>query len=479
MFSEYEPRGLSTSNSSIKTIMSPAGAGNLGAVHRDHHRRQESRTPGRAGQPPGRVARASPDSAPSERTDIETVARIHTGQATLMAAARRGDRAAFAELVERHRPVLTALCRRALADPELAEDAVQEAVLLAMTSLDRLRQVDRFGSWLAGIGLNVCRRWLRERSRESWSWEAVQGGRAADRPAAGPGPEELAEAAELAARIRRAVAGLPAGQRTAVTLYYLAGLSQAEVAAYAGTSIAAVKTRLHKGRAGLREQLRPWWKEEHMGTAAAVEMRVADVRRAPGGDEAPARHVILLEEVGGSRRLPIWVGMFEATALAITMTGTDLPRPGTYRFAASLLEAVRGQLAEVRVNRLAEGTFYAEAVLDGPEAQGRVDARPSDALNLALLVGAPIRVEAAVLDACEAARSGSPRLREMAGEVDAYPDGADEIVAEARAEWARAMAVFEAARAPGQSAPGQSAPGGQATGGLGAGGQGACGAGVT
>ena len=391
-------------------------------------------------------------------------------QATLVAAARRGDRSAFAELVERHRPLLAALCRRALGDPELAEDAVQEAVLLAMTGLDRLRQVDRFGSWLAGIGLNVCRRWLRERSRESWSWEAVQGGRIDDLPVAGPGPAELAEAAELAARIRRAVARLPAGQRTAVTLYYLAGLSQAEVAACTGTSVAAVKTRLHKGRARLREQLWPWWKEARMHAAQAVEMRVADVRRARGGDEAPVRHVILLQEVGGSRRLPIWVGAFEATALAMTVTGDDMPRPGTYRFAAGLLEAVRGRLSEVRVNRLAEGIFYAEAVIAGPEGLGRVDARPSDALNLAVLVGVPIRVEAAVLDAAEAdAPQGAHSLREMEREVDAYPDGAGEIVAEAKAEWARAMAAFETSRGSGQPGPrgggsGQPGPRGGAAG---------------
>jgi hypothetical protein len=71
---------------------------------------------------------------------------------------------------------------------------------------------------------------------------------------------------ELAARTRRA----------------LAGLSQAEVAAHAGTSVAAVKTRLHKRRAGLREQLEPWWKEQQVATSEAIEMRVADVRRTPG-----------------------------------------------------------------------------------------------------------------------------------------------------------------------------------------------------
>jgi RNA polymerase sigma factor (sigma-70 family) len=365
------------------------------------------------------------------------------GPATLVAAARRGDKVAFGVLVERHRPLLAALCLRVLGDRELAEDAVQEAVLLAMTSLDRLRRVDRFGAWLAGIGLNVCRRWLRERARESWSWEAVQGGRLVDRPLTGPGPEELAEAAELAARIRLAVAGLPAGQRTAVTLYYLAGLSQAEVAAHAGTSVAAVKTRLHKGRAGLREQLRPWWKEQQMATDEATEMRVADVRRAPGEGEGLARHVVLLEEVGGGRRLPIWVGAFEATALALTLAGANAARPLTYRFAASLLEAAQGRLREVRVNRLAEGTFYAEAVLEGEGAP--VDARPSDALNLALVVGAPIRVEQAVLDAVDSAEPSG--LAAKAGDVERYPDGAGEIAEEAVTGWERAMAAFEAERA--------------------------------
>jgi RNA polymerase sigma factor (sigma-70 family) len=100
----------------------------------------------------------------------------------LVTAARQGSRAALAELVVRHRPMVVAVCRGALGDAELAEDAAQEAVLLAMTSLDRLRHAERFGPWLAGIGLNVCRRWLRQRSRASWSWEALQGGRAGDWP---------------------------------------------------------------------------------------------------------------------------------------------------------------------------------------------------------------------------------------------------------------------------------------------------------
>jgi DNA-directed RNA polymerase specialized sigma24 family protein len=73
-----------------------------------------------------------------------------------------------------------------------AEDAVQEASLHALLHIRRLRKRDRFGAWLAGIALNVCRGWLRERARKSWSWDAILGGQRV--PGAvdwQPDPEEL------------------------------------------------------------------------------------------------------------------------------------------------------------------------------------------------------------------------------------------------------------------------------------------------
>src|SRR5687768_15682299 len=87
------------------------------------------------------------------------------GDAVLVRRARAGDREAFASLVRQHYPLVLGLCRRAVGPTGLAEDAAQEAVITAMLPLDRLRRTDRFGPWLAGIGLNICRLWLRERSR--------------------------------------------------------------------------------------------------------------------------------------------------------------------------------------------------------------------------------------------------------------------------------------------------------------------------
>jgi len=147
---------------------------------------------------------------------------------------------------------------------------------------------------------------------------------------------------------------------------------------------------------------------ESAHVSGQVEMRVVGVRWAPSDEDGRPRHAVLLEEVDGARQLAIWIGEPEALALALAREGKELPRPGTYRFAAGLLEAAGARLGAVIVTGVVEGTFHAQAVLEGPEGERRVDARPSDALNLAVVLGAPVRVEPAVL---ESAARDVPELR--------------------------------------------------------------------
>jgi RNA polymerase sigma factor (sigma-70 family) len=273
---------------------------------------------------------------------------------------------------------------------DLPEEAAQEAVIQAMLGLARLRDPERFGAWLVGIGLNVCRHLLRRRPAAAWLPEV------ADVPAldrSGADPQELAEAAEVVARVRAAVAALPPRHRQAVTLFYLAGQSQREVAAALGIDVGAVKGRLHKARRALRARLVEFSEEAEMTRSELVDVRVVDVVRRE------ARNVVVLEEVGGGRRLHLWIGPHEAEFLAVHLEDLEMVRPLTYTFAARLLEAAGGTLEEVRISRLADETYYAEAVVGSGGTTRIVDARPSDALNLAVLLRRPVKVASAVLEA--------------------------------------------------------------------------------
>jgi RNA polymerase sigma factor (sigma-70 family) len=286
--------------------------------------------------------------------------------AALVTAARSGDRDAFAALAERHRRALLRACGG-------SADAAQDALLIAMTSLAALRDDAAFGAWLCGIGRNLARRETATLNQGSDPCLRVGAVREA--------PDPL-----LRDRVWAAIAALPAGQREAVALFYLADLSHAQIAARLGISVGAVKTRLHKARAALQAPLADLRREPP--AMPTVPMRVADV--TADGDLA----IMLLEEAEGGRRLPIWIPPAEAAWLAKRLRDEEHPRPDTYRFTADLLAAAGAVLREVRVVRLADEIFYAEAVLADGTA---IDARPSDAVNLALVTGVPILVEASVL----------------------------------------------------------------------------------
>ncbi len=286
-----------------------------------------------------------------------------------------------------------------------------------MSGLEQLRSADRFGAWFCGITLNVARRWLRQaRAEHVASWPELA--------APDPGPQERAELSDLATSVRAAVAQLADGQREAVLLFYLQGLSHREVAAELGISVGAVKARLHQARSALTPALTPLVttpKEPAMTAAAQapawVDVFAAEVRRNDSADPARQAHVVILAEHSGSRQLPIWIGPAEAIALALCLESQETPRPLTYQMAARLLEASGSHVTEVRITRLTDETFYAAIIVDGPAGSREVDARPSDAVNLALVAGAPIRADNTLLDNPGAA--GRPEWR---GYTTSAPD---------------------------------------------------------
>jgi bifunctional DNase/RNase len=111
-----------------------------------------------------------------------------------------------------------------------------------------------------------------------------------------------------------------------------------------------------------------------------------------------SRHVVILKESGRERYLPIWIGPWEASAIAMRLQGLTPDRPLTHDLFATALEVLDCRVTRVVIADLAEETFHARLYLEREGQQGEVDARPSDALALAVRVGAPIFAAPSVLD---------------------------------------------------------------------------------
>jgi hypothetical protein len=137
-----------------------------------------------------------------------------------------------------------------------------------------------------------------------------------------------------------------------------------------------------------------------------VEMRIAKVVgvRWPGNEVV--RCAVVLDEVAGDRQFPIMIGQAEAFSLAARLGGVAWRRPTTYQFTAALVQALGGRIRQVRIDRVVEEAYAATVAVEGPHGVQPVDARPSDALNLALLLDAPIFAAAEVLHDAETMRAG-------------------------------------------------------------------------
>ena len=105
-------------------------------------------------------------------------------------------------------------------------------------------------------------------------------------------------------------------------------------------------------------------------------------------------YALILKEVNGNRRLPIIIGAFEAQSIALEMEGIKPPRPLTHDLMKNILDVMGADLAEITISELRDGTFYAKLSFDSQE----IDARPSDAIALAVRYGAPIFVAEKVMD---------------------------------------------------------------------------------
>jgi bifunctional DNase/RNase len=124
-----------------------------------------------------------------------------------------------------------------------------------------------------------------------------------------------------------------------------------------------------------------------------VQLVVLGLSATPASNNA---YALILKEVDGDRRLPIIIGAFEAQAIALEMEGVEPPRPMTHDLLKTLIDQFDATLNEVYINDMVDGTFYAKLVFDTLGFE--LDARPSDAIAIAVRCNSPIFVNSDILD---------------------------------------------------------------------------------
>jgi RNA polymerase sigma-70 factor (ECF subfamily) len=187
--------------------------------------------------------------------------------AELVARARRGDEAAFEQLVLRHQRYAFNLAYRVIGNYAEAEDVTQEAFVRAWRGLPGFWGQARFATWLYRIVYNLCLNRLPRLRRELLQAEPLE--EAAVNPA--PAPPDVFEVQERLAFLHDELNRLPAKYRLVLTLRYLQDLSYAEIAAALDVPMGTVKTHLHRARRLLTERLHRW-EERSTGDEHGVEV---------------------------------------------------------------------------------------------------------------------------------------------------------------------------------------------------------------
>jgi RNA polymerase sigma-70 factor (ECF subfamily) len=193
------------------------------------------------------------------------MSNMDASEHALVQAAQRGDKRAFAQLVERYEPRVYNLARKLLRDPQDAEDVLQETFLSVYRHLDDFHGDASFSTWLYRIATNASLMKLRGRKEPPLSLDApvaLEGDDALPREIVdwGVTPEEALLSRETRAQMDAAVAALPETLRAVFVLRDIEGLSVQETADVLGISAPNVKTRLHRARLMLRESLSAYFK---------------------------------------------------------------------------------------------------------------------------------------------------------------------------------------------------------------------------
>lgn len=342
----------------------------------------------------------------------------------LVIRCRKGDKNAFALLVERHRPRLVRLLQALSISPMEIEDLLQESLLQAFLEIKSLKQPAYFGTWLYRITLNLARMYWRSGAKypelvedlglflTASEWPDHQPDRL----------DKIVENRELHQRLTTLIGRLPPAEQEAIRRVYMEGLSHQETAEASDVSVSAIKVRVFRGRKRLRALLQEEYGREKYITLqedmTMIEVTIHDAQAMFNEKQMPLsealeqyeqlelqkdqtilgpHRVILLKEKDGDRVLPIWIGPFETADIVHQVKEMTFKRPLTFDLMRTLLEMSGIRATQFAVSRLHENIFYGTLTVDNNGQIAEVDCRPSDGISLALRLDTPLFVDAHVM----------------------------------------------------------------------------------
>ena len=197
---------------------------------------------------------------------IETPTEEIHPDVALVAAARKGDSAAFEQLVRQYENQIFRVAQHITQNREDAEDIAQDVFLKAYQKLDQFQGNSKFSTWLVRIAVNESLMRLRRRKTAKTvsmdqDIQTEEGAIPRDFAEWRPNPEELYSQSELGDILRKTIQGLPPGFRTVFTLRDIENMSTEETAEALGLSVPAVKSRLLRARLQLRERLSRYFRQ--------------------------------------------------------------------------------------------------------------------------------------------------------------------------------------------------------------------------
>jgi len=191
-------------------------------------------------------------------------------EASLLVAARQGERAAIEALLERHESSIYRFGLRMCGNEDDAREVLQETLVAAFRNLPSFRGEAKLSTWLYQIARSHCIK-ARRGLRPSVSLDALESSHA-QAISDEAGPEKQAHARQIGAALSAAIGGLPAEQREALVLRDVEGLSAEDAAEVVGIEVGALKSRLHRARMQLRAQLANLLGEAAVGPAPCPEL---------------------------------------------------------------------------------------------------------------------------------------------------------------------------------------------------------------